>query len=156
MATAEQGTVRQTVRERREALGWSQRALSRAAKISRPTLVQIEQDERHANDITSIKTTQTSRRKVVETLDREERERRERADRLGVEAWNATARAVANINELLDRGAMTPGGGLLAICIVVDNYGDAIAEIDPVAVEQAAKYKTAMLKSQMKTRAERN
>jgi DNA-binding XRE family transcriptional regulator len=140
MATAEQDTVRQTVRERREALGMSQRALSKAAKISRPTLVQMEQDERRADDITSIKTSQTSRRKVVAALDREEQEREELRRRLLDEAMSTGKRITRDVTARVKTGEMSETAALIASADAVNAYAVQLAKLDPEAAEEAAAY----------------
>jgi transcriptional regulator with XRE-family HTH domain len=138
---------RRTIQERRESLGWTKKHFARKAGISRPSVYVLERGEERDVKL---------RIKAEAALDREEEERRQVAVGFGMDAYNATARAVGDLEEMLDRGAITPGGALLSLRSILDAYATRIEEIDPVAVEEAVKYTSALVKARMNTRAERN
>jgi len=140
--------ARRTIRERRETLGWTKTYLAETSGISRPTLIALE-DGRN-------RTQPEIRRKVEDALSGAEEARQEEARRFGVDAYNATARAVADLEEMLDRDVITPGGALLSLRSVVDAYAEKIEEMDPEAVGQAVEYTASLVKARMRTRAERN
>jgi transcriptional regulator with XRE-family HTH domain len=145
----ETATGSRTIRERREALGWTKTHLAEAAGITRPTLISLEHGGRK-------KTQPGTRRKVEATLSEAEQERQEHARRFGMNAHNAVARSVADLEDLIERGALSPGGMILCLRSVVDAYADRIEKIDPEAVGQAVEYTASLVKARMRTRVERN
>lgn len=146
MATT--GTDGRALKERRELLGWSKLHTARVSGVSRPTLDAVERGDSKVRPGTVAR--------LEAALQEAERERRRAIDTYNIDAYNSTARAVGDLEELLDRGAITPGGALLSIRSVVDAYSAHIEEVDPEAVEQAAKYTAALVKARMRTRSERN
>lgn len=85
-----------------------------------------------------------------------EQERQEHARRFGMNAHNAVARSVADLEDLIEHGDLSPGGMILCLRSVVDAYADRIEEMDAEAVEEAIRHTSALVKSRMQTRAERN
>lgn len=143
---------KRTVKQHREALGWTQGRLAKEAGVSRPTVIKVENNKSYRR----WGAAEESQRKVFNALDRGEQERRDRAAQFGVDAYNATARAVQYLEELMDREAITPGGALLCIANVIDEFRATIEDSDPQAVEDAARYKSSIIRSRMRTQAERN
>jgi len=100
----------------------------------------MEQDERRADDITSIKTSQTSRRKVVAALDREEQEREELRRRLLDEAMSTGKRITRDVTARVKTGEMSETAALIASADAVNAYAVQLAKLDPEAAEEAAAY----------------
>lgn len=136
-----------SITTRREALGLSKRRLAEMADISRPTIITVERDGRgRAGTI----------EKLEAALDKAERERREAVERYGVDAYNNVARAVGDLQDLLDRDAISPGGALLSMRSVIDAYADHVEEMDDRAVSEAVEFTSGVVKARMRTRSERN
>lgn len=136
-----------TITERREALGLSKRRLAELAEISRPTIITVERDGRgRAGTI----------EKLEAALDKAERERQEAIDRYGLDAHNNVARLIGDLEDLLDRGAISPGGVVVAMRGMVDAYADHLEKIDPRAVSEAVEVTTGVVKGKMRARSERN
>ena len=153
---AQQRTGYQTVRQRRDALGWSQADLAKAAKVSRPTIIQVERDEQYSHDITAIKTSSTSRRKVIDALDREEARREDLARRLTEEAQRDGKIIAQDVARRVQAGEMSERAALLATAAVVHKYAGQIGELDPATADEAQSYLDDIMADVIRKRSERN
>ncbi len=141
-----------TIKERRTQLGMTIRGAAKRAGVTHPTLMRIEEEAETGADMATIKSSHSSRRKVLEMLDREERER----DEFGIRAHNAVAKVVSDLEDLVDTGAISPAGMVLSLAAALEHYRPAIEKRDAHAVKEANMYSESVLRGRIQGRAERN
>lgn len=141
MATTQEVTTsKPTVRERREAMGISQRDFALMADVSRQTLIQVERDLERGVDPMDIKSGINSRRKVVAALGKEEERRRDLIGQLLDEGKKNVARVVQDTQRKRAAGEMSETAATIAYGRAMTDYADALADLDPAADKVAREY----------------
>ncbi len=152
----EQGSKRLTIREHREGLGWSQSTLAKITGLSRPTIIQIEREDGQPHDITAIRSSQSSRMKVVKALDEEDRKRSEQVKKLLDEAMRDGKIITKDVTKRVKAGEMSETGAMLASAAMMHTYAAQIGELDPAAANEAQEYLDKVVSTVVRKKAEEN